>query len=402
MIGRYQQLFQAKENQHFVIAGLLARLALPMMGIGIITLLAQLKGSYTLAGLVSATFVLTYALLSPQVSRLVDKFGQFRVLPVVTAVSVLGVFIIIITTWLSLPDISLFIGALLTGAMPSMSAMVRARWTAQYKDQPVLQTAYSLETVFDDATFIVGPPLSVGISVALFPQAGLLVAAILLAVGMALFISQRSTEPKVVVSDYLVIPNKSIISMVGLQLLIVLMIALGVIVGSVDILSVTLAQLQQQPAMASLVLSAYAVGSCAMGIVFGFNTPLPRLLFLSGLMTFLSIVPMWWVVGVYSLSVVVFISGLFFAPTMIIAMTLVEKIVPQNKLTEGMTWLLAGLNIGVAIGAMLTGKMVDTYGSYAGYAVAISGGVLVLISTWLSYLRDKTQQKVAVECENGH
>ncbi|MEX6213986.1 hypothetical protein AB6G22_09545 [Providencia hangzhouensis] len=134
MIGRYQQLFQAKENQHFVIAGLLARLALPMMGIGIITLLAQLKGSYTLAGLVSATFVLTYALLSPQVSRLVDKFGQFRVLPVVTAVSVLGVFIIIITTWLSLPDIGLFIGALLTGAMPSMSAMVRARWTAQYKD----------------------------------------------------------------------------------------------------------------------------------------------------------------------------------------------------------------------------------------------------------------------------
>ncbi|HCK7116169.1 TPA: MFS transporter, partial [Enterobacter hormaechei] len=170
-------------------------------------------------------------------------------------------------------------------------------------------------------------------------------------------------------------------------------------------LSVTLAQLQQQPAMASLVLSAYAIGSCAMGLVFGgltFNTPLSRLLFLSGLMTFLSIVPMWWVVGVYSLSVVVFISGLFFAPTMIIAMTLVERIVPRNKLTEGMTWLLAGLNIGVAIGAMLTGKMVDTYGPYAGYAVAISGGVLVFISTWLSYLRDKTQQKMAVECEEYH
>lgn len=405
MIGRYQRLFQAKENQRFVIAGLLARLSLPMMGIGIITLLAQLKGSYTLAGLVSATFVLTYALLSPQVSRLVDKYGQFRVLPVVTVISVLGVFIIILTTWLSLPDIGLFIGALLTGAMPSMSAMVRARWTALYKDQPILQTAYSLETVFDDATFIVGPPLSVGITVALFPQAGLLVAAILLAVGMALFISQRSTEPKVVAHDSLVLVNKSIISMIGLQLLIVLMIALGVIVGSVDILSVTLAQLQQQPAMASLVLSAYAIGSCAMGLVFGgltFNTPLSRLLFLSGLMTFLSIVPMWWVVGVYSLSVVVFISGLFFAPTMIIAMTLVERIVPRNKLTEGMTWLLAGLNIGVAIGAMLTGKMVDTYGPYAGYAVAISGGVLVFISTWLSYLRDKTQQKMAVECEEYH
>ncbi len=79
------------------------------------------------------------------------------------------------------PDIGLFIGALLT-SNASMSPWW-ARWTAQYKDQPVLQMAYSLETVFDDATFIVGPPLSVGISVALFPQAGLLVAAILLAVG---------------------------------------------------------------------------------------------------------------------------------------------------------------------------------------------------------------------------
>ncbi|KLN45688.1 MFS transporter, partial [Providencia rettgeri] len=110
MLSRYQELFHAEGSQRFVIAGLLARLALPMMGIGIITMLSQLRDSYTLAGLISATFVLTYALLSPQISRLVDKFGQFRVLPVVTAVSVLGVFIIIITTWLSLPDIGLFIG----------------------------------------------------------------------------------------------------------------------------------------------------------------------------------------------------------------------------------------------------------------------------------------------------
>lgn len=404
MLSRYQEIFQAEGSQRFVIAGLLARLALPMMGIGIITMLAQLRGSYTLAGLVSATFVLTYALLSPQISKLVDKFGQYRVLPMVTLISLLGVLLIIVTTWLTLPDVGLFVGAFLAGAMPSMSAMIRARWTALYKGQPLLQTAYSLETVFDDATFIAGPPLSVGLTVALFPQAGLLVAAILLLVGVMLLVQQRSTEPSVVIHKTNLPKQKPILAMASLQLLIVLMIALGIIVGSVDILSVTLAQLQQQPAAASLVLSAYAIGSCAMGLIFGaldLKTPLPRLLFISGLMTFLSIAPIWWVSGVYSLAVVVFISGLFFAPTMIIAMSLVENIVPQSRLTEGMTWLLAGLNIGVALGAMLTGRMVDTYGVYAGFLVAIIGGVLVLLSTTLSYAQLSAQQKNAAACKNG-
>lgn len=402
MLSRYQELFQAEGSQRFVIAGLLARLALPMMGIGIITMLAQLRDSYTLAGLISATFVLTYALLSPQISRLVDKLGQYRVLPVVTLISLSGVLLLVTTTWFALPDAGLFIGAFLAGAMPSMSAMIRARWTELYKGQPILQTAYSLETVFDDATFIAGPPLSVGLTVVLFPQAGLLVAAVLLLLGVILLVQQRSTEPNVTVHETLSPKQKPILSMISLQLLIALMIALGIIVGSVDILSVTLAQIQQQPAAASVVLSAYAIGSCAMGLVFGalnLKISLPRLLVISGLMTFLSIVPMWWVSGVYSLAFVVFISGLFFAPTMIIAMSLVENIVPPNRLTEGMTWLLAGLNIGVAIGAMMTGKMVDTYGLNAGYLVAIVGGTLVVLSTALSYVQLNAQQKMTKKCE---
>lgn len=67
----YRELFAAPGTTGFALAGLLARLPLPMTGIGLITLLAQVRGSYALAGAVAATFVLTYALLSPQVSRLV-------------------------------------------------------------------------------------------------------------------------------------------------------------------------------------------------------------------------------------------------------------------------------------------------------------------------------------------
>ncbi|MGJ3352522.1 MFS transporter [Providencia sp. Je.9.19] len=390
MISRYQEIFRAPGSNHFVIAGFLARLALPMMGIGIITMLSQLRGSYTLAGAVAATFVLTYALLSPAISRLVDRHGQFYILPRVTIISAVGISIILMATWFELSNLWLFIGAFGAGFMPSMSAMVRARWTAIYKGQPILQTAYSLETVFDDVTFITGPPLSVGITVALFPQAGLLVAMVLLIIGVGLLVFQRSTEPSILKYVGVESDNKSILRITGLQLLIGLMISLGIIVGSVDILSVTLAEQQNQPAAASLVLSAYAVGSCFMGLIFGaltLSTPLPRLLFISGLLTLLSIVPLLWVDSIISLSIVVFISGLFFAPTMIIAMSLVENIIPANRLTEGMTWLLAGLNIGVAIGAVLSGKVVDTFAIDYGYYVAIGGGVLVLVASTFSYFQ---------------
>lgn len=177
MATLYRHLFTEPGTGNFVIAGLLARIPLPMAGIGIITLLSQQRGGYALAGAVSATFVLTYALLSPQISRYVDRYGQRRVLPAATAISITGLFILMAGSHWNVTDALLFLGALLAGFMPSMSAMVRARWTALYRGQPRLQTAYSLETVLDELTFIVGPPLSIGLSVTLFPQAGLLLAA---------------------------------------------------------------------------------------------------------------------------------------------------------------------------------------------------------------------------------
>lgn len=156
MATPYRDLFAAPGTTGLALAGLLARLPLPMTGIGLITLLSQLRGSYALAGAVSATFVLTYALLSPQVSRWVDRHGQGKVLPWATAASATGLLLLLACTVLRAPDWTLFAAAMLAGCMPSVSAMVRARWTAIHRGRPQLRTAYSLETVFDEVTFIAG------------------------------------------------------------------------------------------------------------------------------------------------------------------------------------------------------------------------------------------------------
>ncbi|MEG2879680.1 MAG: MFS transporter [Comamonas sp.] len=385
MSNPYRELFAAPGAKAFALAGLLARLALPMTGIGIITMLALLRGSYALAGAVSATFVLAYALLSPQISRRVDRRGQGRVLPAAAAISALGLLLLCASAWWQAPDWTLFAAALLAGAMPSMSAMVRARWTAIYRGQPRLQTAYALETVLDEVTFIAGPPLSVGLCVALAPAAGPLAAALLLLLGVAALVLQRATEPPLE-TPAAGRAGASVLRLADVRLLALLMVAMGVIVGTVDIVSVAFAAQAGQPAAASWVLSAYAAGSALAGLLFGaasLPTPLHRLLLLGGLATAATTLPLLWVSSIPALAGAVLLAGLFFAPTMIVAMSLVERLLPAQQLTEGITWLLAGLNVGIALGAAASGRLVDGAGAASGFRVALCAGAgVLLLALW--------------------
>jgi len=387
MATPYRELFDTPGTRALALAGLIARVPLPMTGIGIITLLSAVKGSYALAGAVSAVFVFTYAVVSPQVSRLVDQHGQGRVLPLATAISIAGLLLLAVSTFAQAPDWMLFAGALLAGCMPSVSAMVRARWTALHRGRPQLQTAFALETVFDELSFIAGPPIAVALSIGLLPQAGVLAAAVLLAVGVAALMVQRGTEPAVENNALARGRQRSMITLPGVRWLVLLMLAMGLIVGTIDITSVAFTASLGQPAAASLVLSAYALGSCAAGLLFGarvFPFPLHRLLLWGGVATALTTLPLLYVAAVVPLALAVLVAGLFFAPTMIVAMSLVERQVPAHRVTEGMTWLLAGLNVGVAAGAASAGQAVDRMGPSAGFVVALCAGGLVLISALMA------------------
>ncbi|MDC9614612.1 MFS transporter [Xenorhabdus khoisanae] len=386
MANPYKELFSTPGALAFSMAGLIARMPISMTGIGIITMLSQLRGSYWIAGAVAATFTFSMAILAPQISRLVDRFGQGLILPYVTAFSVISMLILLLCTHFQAPDWTLFVFAILSGGMPSMPAMIRARWTEIYRGDPRLHTAFSFETVLDELCFIIGPPISVGLSVVVAPEAGPLVAAILLAIGVTAFVLQKRTEPPVY--PHLTESTGSVLKMPSVQILILSLIALGTIVGTIDVISVAFAERQGQAAAASFVLSAYAIGSCFAGLVFGavkINIPLPRMFMFAALATMLTTVPLLLVYNVLTLAMVVFVSGLFFAPTMIIAMGLVENIVPSRNLTEGLTWMVTGLGIGVALGASLAGWVVDEMGIQAGFIVTLIAGIIVLLAAFCGY-----------------
>ena len=81
MSNPYREIFRARGAKAFSAAAFVARLPLSMITLGIVTMLSQTHGEYTIAGAVSATFALANALIAPQISRLIDRHGQGRVRP---------------------------------------------------------------------------------------------------------------------------------------------------------------------------------------------------------------------------------------------------------------------------------------------------------------------------------
>jgi MFS family permease len=384
----YRALFAAPGSKGFSAAGFIGRMPVSMMGIGVVTMISQLTGRYGLAGALSATIALAAALIGPQISRLVDQYGQRRVLRPATLVSLTAAAGLLLATSFRWPDWVLFVCAVGIGSVPSLGAMVRARWAALYRGTPRLHTAYSFESVVDEVCFIFGPIVSIGLSTAWFPEAGPLLAACFLAVGVFWLTAQRATEPE---------PHPrrqrgggSALRARGLQVLVSTFVATGTIFGAVDVVTVAFADEQGHKGAASVVLALYAAGSCAAGAVFGllrFAGP-PARRWLLGVCTMaVSMIPLLLVGNLPFLAVALFVAGLSVAPTMITTMALVEEHVPRAQLTEGMTWVSTGLAVGVALGSSVAGWVIDAAGARAGYGVpAVSGAVAVAVG-FLGYRR---------------
>ncbi|ANH93911.1 MULTISPECIES: MFS transporter [unclassified Streptomyces] len=388
MPSPYRALFAAPGSKGFSAAGFLGRMPLSMMGIGVVTMVSQLTGRYGLAGALSATIALAAAVLGPQISRLVDRHGQRRVLRPATLVSLTAAAGLLLTAYFGWPDWALFVCAAGIGSVPSLGAMVRARWAALYRGTPQLHTAYSFESVVDEVCFIFGPIVSIGLSTAWFPEAGPLLAACFLAVGVFWLTSQRATEPAPHPREQH--GGGSALRSRGLQVLVATFVATGSIFGAVDVVTVAFADERGHKGAASVVLALYAAGSCSAGVLFGLLRPsgAPARRWLLGICTMaVSMIPLLLVGNLPFLAVALFVAGLSVAPTMITTMALVEEHVPRAHLTEGMTWVSTGLAVGVALGSSVAGWVIDAAGARSGYGVpAVAGAVAVAVG-FLGYRR---------------
>ncbi|MGC4392580.1 MFS transporter [Agrobacterium sp. M50-1] len=378
MANPYREIFRAPGAKGFSAAGFFARLPIAMAPIGIVAMLSQTHGEYWLAGAVSATFALTNAAVSPQISRLVDRKGQSKVLIPATIVSVIAFAALIIATNQKWPAWTLFLSAFLAAAMPSIPAMMRARWTEIFRDRPELNTAFAFESAADELVYISGASLSVGLAVSLFPEAGMMISTTFLALGTFAFLLQRSTEPKVrpVESGR---RQRSAISLRPVQIITLALIFVGSTFATAEVSAVAITKELGQPEAASLVIGVYAIGSFVVGLILGAlnpKMPLQRQLLIAVSVLALTALPLLVAsTSVALLAFAVFLSGVAISPIFITSFGLIERRVPESMLTEGVTWVMTGIGIGMALGAFISGWVIDNFGPDNGFWVSVAASL---------------------------
>ncbi|TIM14834.1 MFS transporter [Mesorhizobium sp.] len=381
MPNPYREIFKARGAKGFAAAGFVARMPMAMAPIGIVAMLSQTHGEYWLAGAVSATYALANAFVAPQISRLVDRLGQARVVAPTTVISVLAFVVLIAAANQDWPVWTLFVSALLAAAMPSIPAMVRARWTELFRDRPEMNTAFAFESAADELVYIAGASLSVGLSVALFPEAGMLASTLFLAFGSTALVLQRSTEPRVRPVDQG--SRGSAIRLRPVQIITLALIFIGATFATTEVSTVAITKELGQPGAASLVIGVYALGSFVVGIVLGalnLKTPLQIQLAIAIAIIALATLPLLVADTVPLLALAVFVSGVAISPTFITAFGLIERRVPEAMLTEGVTWVMTGIGIGMALGSFAAGWVVDAFGAQSGFLVSVAAGAIALVT----------------------
>jgi MFS family permease len=375
----YKAIFAAPGTMGFAAAAFVARLPVAMAPIGIVTMLSQSRGEYWLAGAVAATFTLANAIAAPQISRLVDRLGQSRLLIPTTGFSAVAFALLMIASHQKWPAWTLFVAAFCAASMPSISAMVRARWTEIFRDQPQLKTAFAFESAADELVYIAGASLSVALSVALFAEAGVLASTLFLSLGTAAFVLQRKTEPPLRRSGPAA--RKAAISLRPVQLITLVMVCLGTIFATAEVSTVALTREWGDPDAASIVIGVYAAGSFILGVIIGglkLKAPLHRQMLVAIGVLLIATFPLLLADRVFVLMVTIFLSGVAVSPTFITAYGLVERLVPQAVLTEAITWVGTGTGIGMALGAFASGWVIDTFGARNGFWLSVAAATAAL------------------------
>jgi predicted MFS family arabinose efflux permease len=356
-----------------------------MFSVSAVVMIAGTRGSYALAGAVTATGLAATALVAPWTARLVDRYGQARIAVPATLFAALGSLALVLCVRQGAPDWTLFAAYAATATTPNTGGMSRARWNHLLKGDPdALHTANSFEQAADELCFMLGPVLAAFLCGTFFPEAGTLAGAVLLVTGILLFAAQRSTEPPPHPRTKAPSPLRA----PGVPPLLACCLALGAVFGATEVVTIAFADARGHATAAGAVLALQAAGSCAAGLVYGAVRPsgpaARRHPWTVTAMTALLTLPLLVVTATGSLPLLaaaLLIAGMATAPTMVTTMALVQERTPEGRLNEGMTLAVTGLLGGIACGSAAGGWVAEHLSPTAGYGVPVTAaGTALLLS----------------------
>ncbi|ACU76195.1 major facilitator superfamily MFS_1 [Catenulispora acidiphila DSM 44928] len=381
----YAAIFKAPGSKGFSSAAFVGRLPISMLGLGTILMIKESTGKYALAGVVAGTMALVQAFFGPFLARLIDRRGQAEIGFPSLAVSTTALISLMLCVRFDEPTWTWFASAALAGAFqPNVGALVRARWTKLYTGTPSLHTAYSFEAVMDEVVFMIGPILVTFLTLQVHHEAGVGLATGFLAVGTTAFLIQRRSQPVPHPPEHHTGP--AAIAIPGMRVVLACAIAIGVMFGSMEVVTVAFAEEHGHSDWAGLLLAVYAGGSFVAGLIFGathWETPLYRRIQILLAAVLVTAAPMTLAPNIGVLALVLLLAGFAISPTLITLVALVEYLVPAARLTEGMVIETTGAAVGITAGSAVSGWLIDRSGAHTAYLVPVAGSALALLTALL-------------------
>jgi MFS family permease len=383
VLTSYRRVLTQPGTARFALAGLVGRLPISMVGLGIVLLVEDVSGSYGIAGTVTAAYTVASAALSIGQGRLLDRFGQRRVLGIASPLFSLAMVLLVLSVEQDWPLATTYLWAAVAGgSLPQVGSCVRARWSHVLEQPADVQTAFALEAVLDEAVFVVGPIVATVLATTVDPVLGLGIAVVSGLVGCLGLAGQRSTEPPAHPHDHTTGPRPALPWRTVVPLAIV-SLGLGVLFGGAEVTTVAFSDEQGAEAYAGLLLALWALGSLLSGLVTGAiawrRGPSFRVR-VGALAMAVSMVPLFLVDSMWLMGLLLLVGGSATAPTLVATISMTEQVVPRARLTEGLAIMHTGIVAGVAPGAAFSGFVVDHAGASPAYLVAAGAGLLAAVA----------------------
>ncbi|HEV7566294.1 MAG TPA: MFS transporter [Microbacteriaceae bacterium] len=366
-----------------LVVSIVARLPLAMLGIALLVHAVHLTGSYAAAGIVSGANALALGVGGPLLGRLVDRCGQTRVLMLSGCFA--GALLCVIgllpvgTPLPLLVALAVAIGLV----VPPLGACVRSLLPSLVPDAGAAPAVYAVETSAVELTWVVGPPLALGLAALLSTGIALVAAGAILASGTMVFALEPASHSWRPEPDAGRRPAGAL-RVPAMQTLVIIFVAIGVLVGGVEVGAASAAAALGSSTAAGPLLGLWGLGSLTGGVVTvrlggGARGPAGLSLVLAGLAAG-HIAAVAATGSLVALGAVLLVAGAALAPAFASVYAMVERVAPAGGVTEAFAWLATAMAMGGAAGSALAGVLADGSGPAAAFAAAGAAGVLAALT----------------------
>jgi hypothetical protein len=390
----YRTLLRAPGAAAFFLTAAVGRVGIAMTSLGIVWLVHARTGSYTTAGLVTGGFAVAEAVAGPQLARLIDRFGQSRVLPPALLAHAAAVATLLALVAAGTPDWLMTAGGVLAGAtIPQLGALSSARWAALLRDEraAALPTAFALESLANELAYLAGPALVSILGASGYPAAGTVLAATLVVAGGLCFAAQRRTAPPASGAAERHRTGRSLLPP-GFAVLVGVNLAIGGFFGAMQISVTAFAVVHGAAGTAAALFTVSACASLLAGWLYGLRQwrTAPRVqLAVAAAGLAIGSLPLLVAGSPAELGFGIALTGLAIPLILVLCSVLAEAAVHRAVLTQAFVWLNSASAAGSAGAAAAAGWAVGAFGVHGGFAVAAmaTSAMAVLAVTGLRALR---------------